>query len=129
MDEIPDPLSLPNSVTDTGAVAYALDEHAAALHMIDAVGAVLSTSSETAADVATLPAVSTARAVTVAVPSDTVVESQFTTYGALLAVPTVWPLTRKSTCATPYGELAAADNATVPLTAAPFPGAFMPTAI
>src|SRR5690349_14977442 len=85
-------------------------------------GAVLSTCTTTPGVVASLPAVSTAWALTVWSPSATAVESQLTLYGAEVAVPTTLPSTRRSTWSMPDTSLADATRPTAPLTDVSPPG-------
>src|SRR3954454_18886131 len=113
MEPRPEPASEPVRVTETlpeyGPLRQVVPSQAMSLD-----GAVLSTRICRPAVVATLPAVSTARTWTVAVPSATWVESQESVYGAALTVPTTLPLTRKSTWSTPESSLAEATRLVAP---------------
>src|SRR5436305_5551476 len=73
------------------------------------------------------PAVSTARAATVWLPSGTDVESQLNEYGVVVAVPTTLPSTKKSTWSTATLSLAVADSVTVPAAVEPALGAVSDT--
>jgi hypothetical protein len=60
-------------------------------------------------------------------PSATFVESQLNVYGAVVELPTIVPLARKLTRATPTLSLALAFTDTVPLTVLPAAGDVMLT--
>src|SRR4051794_26922407 len=72
--------------------------------------------------VETLPAVSTALAVTDAVPSGCVAEFQVTAYGGLVTVPTTTPSTRRSTWSTPEASDADAASCVGPAAVVSPPG-------
>src|SRR5215208_5368899 len=82
-------------------------------------GVLLNTDTVTAAEVAALVEMSTARAVIECEPSATLVEFQSKLYGALESEPTTVPSTRKSTWSTPASSVAAALSLAVPLTVEP----------
>src|SRR5688500_15176839 len=79
------------------------------------------------ADVAMLFAVSTARAASVTVVPAALLLFHATLYGLDVSVPTIAPLTRNSTRATPLASLASAASVTVPLTVAPAAGLVIAT--
>ena len=90
-------------------------------------GGVLSTVALTAAEIAELLELSTARAEIATAPSVTEAEFQVMPYGAVLSVPTTLLLTRKSTWSTAILSLALAARVTGPLSSAPFDGAVTET--
>src|SRR3954447_10914799 len=121
MMETPAPASLADSETDT-PTEYGPLWQVPPLHEMLLVGAVLSTSICTPFVVDSLPAVSTACAVTVCGPSFSLADDQPKLYGALVSVPTTWPSTRKSTWSMPDASLALATSPTVPFTVVSPPG-------
>src|SRR5437660_12461273 len=88
----------------------------------------LATVTPTGAEVVALPTASRATAVRVYGPSERVVESQLTVYGAAVSsAPRAAPLSRNCTPATPTLSVALAVTATVPATLEPAAGAVMAT--
>ena len=91
-------------------------------------GPALATVTVTAAEVATLPALSRATAVRVWLPAETPAEFQLTLYGAVVSsAPIAAPSARNVTPARPPASAALAETATVPVTVAPFAGAVSDT--
>jgi hypothetical protein len=90
--------------------------------VIDVSGGALSTITCTAGDVPTLPAGSLAWTVIVAGPSANCCVYHSASCGAYGSYPTVWPLTRNSTCRTDVSSLAVAVIEVSPRRIAPSPG-------